>query len=513
MSRLELLEKRKEELSSARKDYSNKADNSAVEEKPFSFLKDNGEFKDSLYGYDVNTEFKKALNVIVNERSNTLISGSGGVGKSTFLEILDNIIKEKYHKRKKKFAYLKTAPTGIAGLRIGGMTLHRAFSMPIKPLEIGDEFHSSKKRTVRNLDLLIIDEVSMVRSDLFTVIDYNFRSIRSEMIKTIDGEEVSCGDLPFGGCQIVLVGDLYQLPPVVPSATEAQFLVESYGSKYFFNTDSFRDGNFVPIEFNIVYRQKDQEMKDKLNTLRTGLIDKDTLNYFNSCHMDELDYCKKVGEDYVYLTSTNKDKDSINQEMLSAIKQKEEVFYVVKSGNKINVKTETLFEDPLRVKVGAQVMAVVNGWGGAYYNGQIGKVVGYEVLKYYDVKLGAELENLAIMVDFYENSGITPVFPYKLSKKKWVYSKEEKKMISEELGSVTQYPLALAWARTIHKSQSQTYEKCYVDFGKFVFSEGLVYTALSRCKSHENLGLARPIKVKECSTAEEVRDFYFNFFK
>ena len=456
----------------------------------FSYLKEDGTFLDSLLGYEINSDFKKALDVIVNQRRNCFISGSGGVGKSTFLEILMKILSEKY--RKRSLNKVLVAPTGIASLRVGGMTIHKAFGFPIKPLGLDDVGGSKEGKDIAKvIDLLIIDEVSMVRSDIFVAIDIFLQRAKGNYS-------------PFGGVQIVVVGDLFQLPPVVKSSEEGKFLFDHHGTKFFFNTQSFEDGNFVPIEFNTMYRQKDQELRDKLNLLRLGNIDKETLDFFNKRVVQEIDFCEKVGEDYVYLNSTNKDKDKINNEMLNSIDTEKYTFSLHCTGD---IKpNDHPFEDPLVIKIGAQVMTVVNHIDGRYVNGTIGTVKKLVAYKDDEGK-----DHMAIVIDV--DGREVRVCKHSMQKVKYRYNKEERKIEEEILGEISQYPIVLAWARTIHKSQSATFDKLYIDFGYKAFTEGMVYTALSRCKTYDNIGLKRPIKKEECMTDPEVINFYEKFFK
>lgn len=457
-----------------------------------NFLNDDGTIRDEIYGYEMNDDFKKFFN-LAKQGENIFLSGSGGVGKSVAVEIVPDFLKAL--NKGKKFSVAKVAPTGIAALRIDGATIHSTFSLPIKPL--GWDVHVNKdvQTIIKNLDVLIIDEISMVRSDVFNALCF--------LLETY-GKNPSA---PFGGIQIILVGDIFQLPPVVqrtPKDDEYKFLLDIHGTIYFFETVSFRNGKFKPVEFKKVYRQENQEFQDRLNKLRIGDVDKETLDYFNARVIDELEFCETVGEDYVYLCSTNRAKDEINKEMMAGIPEQKKVFHPYISGD---IKpSDHPFEDPLELKKSAQVMAVWNDPAKRFVNGSIGKVVDFTSF----TKETGEIVD-AVVVDF-SGKGESTIIPLEISKKEWKYDKETKKIEGKEIGKIVHIPVVPSWARTIHKSQSASFDKVYIDFGKNVFSNGMVYTALSRCRSYEHLGLKRPIKVSECYTEEAVREFYFEFF-
>lgn len=444
------------------------------------------EFEDTILGYEINEDFKVALDAVINQKRNVFISGSGGVGKSTFLEVLDHLID------KKEVSIAKVAPTGIAAVRIGGSTIHSFFQFPIGPLHLGRgmsglEKKEEAKEVANNVRILVIDEISMVRADIFENINFVFQNMRDP-------------NKPFGGVQIILLGDLFQLSPIVKDKDDQEFLDIEFGGKYFFETFSYAEGNFQCIEFKKVYRQKDQKFKDHLNILRSGEVTKETLEYFNNAIIDEMDFARKTGGGYVHLVSTNKAKDAINEGFLQLIEGELKEFPAVISGK--FREQDSLMEMNLRLKKGCQVMAVKNNKG-MFYNGSVGEVIDFP--KIWDAE--QEKERQLILVDFTDTG--QQYIPLMADKNiSYKYNKKKRIIEEEDLGSIQQFPLVLAFSRTIHKSQSATFDKVYLDVGSYVFANGLVYTALSRCKSYENLGLARPIKGRDCTVDEKVKDFY-----
>jgi len=455
-------------------------------------------FKDKIAGYEVTAEYKKALDLIFYKRENVFISGAGGVGKSVFLEILSSIltsqkeVKERieYENIIKSAMYI--APTGISALRIKGTTIHSAFKFPIHPLDIADLNISSKVQEVVSLvELIVIDEISMVRSDLFSAIDQTLKLANQN-------------ELPFGGVQMVIVGDLFQLPPIVGDKEINEFLLDRYLSKYFFETISFREGNFKPVEFTKIFRQEDIDFQDKLNEIRIGENLDESLKYFNNKVMNEIEYSDIAGYNYIYLVGTNRQKDEENQKMLALLDAKEEYFIADIEGRLKS--SEIPFEVNLTLKVGCQVMVVWNHLGKHYVNGTIGEVVAIDV------------ENEEVIISVQEEikgnmrKREVVINKEKVEKFEYVYDKKNKKLDKKTIGKVEQIPLVLAWARTIHKSQSATYDSCYVDFGYKVFSTGMAYTALSRVKSYEKLGLKRPLLKSECKVNQATKKFYLDFF-
>jgi len=437
------------------------------------------EFEDKILGYEINTEFKIALDAVINKGENVLIGGSAGVGKSVFVDIITSLLQGKN--------IVKIAPTGIAALNIGGETIHKFFGFGLGGIHLGrfsgNLYNQNFLDIVKNLDILIIDEISLCRSDVFENINYMLQNSKDQ-------------NKPFGGVQIILTGDAQQLSPIVKDEEDKFFLEEGFGGEYFFETFSYKEGNFKCIEFVKNYRQKDQEFRDNLNLLGRGKITSDLLAYFNKRVMPELEYAKIAGDKYVHIVTTNKKKDQINNSYYEAIKEKEFESMAVITG--LFKKENSNMDFCLKLKKGCIVMALKNSF--TYKNGSIGKVVDFQ-----EVETDKGLETV-VVVDF-EGLGLQNVSLYEEKMIEYSYDRKDKKIKENEIGKIVQYPLTLAFARSCHKSQGMTFDKVYLDIGTFAFANSLAYVGLSRCRSYEMLGLARPIKGYFCKVDEKVKKF------
>lgn len=394
------------------------------------------------------------------------LTGKAGTGKTTFLN-------EFVGKTRKK--YVICAPTGIAAINAGGVTLHSLFGLPLRPFlptterldgslgnNISDlishfKYRKDKVKLFRELEILIIDEVSMLRADVMDMVEFALRFVRRST-------------LPFGGVQLFLVGDLFQLPPVV---RDEGILSKYYQSPFFFSAKALEQVNILTIELTKVYRQKDEKLIATLNAIREGDITNIDFDLLNSRYRQDF----KPKESYVYLTSHNKMAEDINQGKLDEIKAKLYSYPATVIGN----FKENQFpnEHVLKLKVGAQIMFIRNDASGEkkYYNGKLATV--------------SSLKDDNIYVTFDDSQD-----EYRLKKEIWeqkAYSIGEDKKIQEEvLGSFEQYPIRLAWAVTIHKSQGLTFDRVIIDAGK-AFAAGQVYVALSRSRSLEGLILTSKI--------------------
>lgn len=406
-----------------------------------------------------NPEIDLARQLAENTGVNIFLTGRAGTGKTTFLRNL----RASSSKR-----MVVTAPTGIAAINAGGVTLHSFFQLPFAPFApAGDElprsipsrkFSKDKLSIIRSLDLLVIDEISMVRGDLLDAVDSVLRFCRRST-------------LPFGGVQLLMIGDPQQLPPVV---TEEDMAVirEYYQSPYFFESHALRRSGFVTVELQKVYRQNEGEFLDILNAMRDNNLTDAHLETLNARYSPE-DSC---GEGVIRLTTHNAAARRINEERLAAIPQPEHMFDADVEG----VFPETSFpaDSSLRLKEGAQVMFIRNDSTGQrrYYNGLIGKIV--------------SIDADAIMVD-------TPDDLIKVAREEWdnnryVIDPETREIKETREGSFRQYPLRLAWAITIHKSQGLTFDKAVIDASRS-FAHGQAYVALSRCRSLDGLALSAPL--------------------
>ena len=437
-----------------------------------------------------NKIFKKAVAFVNQTNQNLFLTGKAGTGKTTFLRyIRDNCYK--------KMAI--TAPTGVAAMNAGGTTLHALFWLPFGvfiedyALQWNDQDHhiynknrlfstikltKQRRAILQELELLVIDEVSMVRADTLDAIDVILKSVRRDM-------------RPFGGVQVLFIGDLYQLPPVVRD-TEWQVLREHYSSMFFFDAKVLRNSALVKLELQQIYRQQDSRFIGVLNNIRNNQCTTDDLDLLNSHYLE--DFVPTADDQYITLTSHNRLAEQINQEELMKL-----------SGRMHNIKAIVKddfqqgaypTEETLALKEGAQVMFIKNDVGEdrKYFNGKIGTVK--ELL----------LDKNQIVVGFKDGAEDVVVKREIWENIKYKYNKGEDKIEEEVLGTFSQYPLRLAWAITIHKSQGLTFDKAIIDAGTS-FASGQVYVALSRLTGLEGLVLRSKIASHAIRTDSQVVGF------
>ena len=393
------------------------------------------------------------------------LTGKAGTGKTTFLK---HIVAG----CSKRLAVV--APTGVAAVNAGGVTIHSFFQLPLCPYlpdvkELVTEYQMPEKnrslrkdrvKILRTLELLIIDEISMVRADILDAIDATLKRYRKN-------------DRPFGGVQLLMIGDVQQLPPVV-TESEKPFMDQVYPSPFFFNSRAFRKLGYIVIELNKIHRQRDAEFTSMLNDIRTGNPSDQTLERLNR----RLDpgFDPPSGEYWIRLTTHNHQSDAINREKMDALKGKSMIFKAEIDGN----YPESAYpaETELRLKKGAQVMFTRNDTSGnsMYFNGKIGTVT----------SLYPEI----IVTD--ENGNEIIVNQEKWDNVRYEINPETQEIQAVNDGSFTQYPLRAAWAITIHKSQGLTFDRVIIDAGR-ALSFGQVYVALSRCRSLEGIVLTTPI--------------------
>ena len=410
--------------------------------------------------------------------SHVFLTGKAGTGKTTFLHKL----REDSAKR-----MIITAPTGVAAINAGGVTLHSFFQLPFGPFIPGSEayeksrqrsfrFSKEKKRIIKSLDLLVIDEISMVRADLLDSVDAVLRRHRRN-------------DQPFGGVQLLMIGDLHQLSPVAKPG-EWQLLKQYYESVYFFSCHALEQAELVTIELMHIYRQRDARFIKLLNQVRDNRLDASSIGAFNQRYIKNFD--PEKFQDYITLTTHNSSADRINKERLSALGGKEYRFEAEVSGE----FPENSYPTPamLVLKVGAQVMFLRNDASPdkRYFNGKIGKIKAISG-RQIRIACSGESEDIAVEAVEWEN------IKYKVN--------EENNEIQEEIiGLFKQFPLKLAWAITIHKSQGLTFDKAVID-AQSAFAHGQVYVALSRCKTLEGLVLSSPIPSRGIDTDMSVLNF------
>ncbi len=427
---------------------------------------------------DTNKELQLAENFVRETDCNLFLTGKAGTGKTTFL-----------HNLRKNTAkrMIVTAPTGVAAMNAGGVTLHSFFQLPFGPFVPGSEayerndhrqfrFSKEKRQIIKSLDLLVIDEISMVRADLLDSVDAVLRRHRRS-------------NLPFGGVQLLMIGDLYQLSPVV-RPDEWKILHQHYESVYFFSSHSLDHSKLFTIELKHVYRQSDINFIRLLNKVRNNTLDKTAVTKLNKRCTSNLASCENQG--YITLTTHNRNADYINRTRLSALNGRAYNFSAEISGN----FPEQIYPTPedLVLKQGAQVMFVRNDSspGKLYYNGKIGKIT--------------EISDKSISVICNGESEEIVVEPISWENIKYTMDQNNKEITEDIIGKFRQYPLKLAWAITIHKSQGLTFEKAIIDI-EDAFTHGQVYVALSRCKSLEGIVLSSPMSSAVMETDEAVRLF------
>ena len=412
-----------------------------------------------------NKQQLQAFDLIANTNSSFFLTGRAGTGKTTFLRKVQQLVDKQF---------ITLAPTGVAAILAGGDTIHSFFGLPMDVCTPGTMGKMSEARilTLIHTDTIIIDEVSMVRCDIIDAIDYTMR-------KTLRSS------LPFGGKQVIFVGDMFQLPPVVKQGAERDLMCDLYRTDdfFFYKADVIKRMRMVKIEFQKVYRQEDQ---DFLRILENVRLNKTTPE--NLMHLNER-VCQPTKEDgtVITLASLNRTADTINQQRLAEIEAEEYTYEGTVTG-KFEEKRFPV-DLTLRLKVGAQVMFTRNDQHKRWANGTIGTVT----------KLAKD--EIQVTTD----SGVTYVVPNcSWESYSYEYDRETRKMKKELMGTFTQYPLRLAWAITVHKSQGMTFDKLYLDLSRGMFAAGQLYVALSRVRSLGGLYLSRPIIPQYAHTSREV---------
>ena len=422
-----------------------------------------------------NPQLELAHAYVTDTDRNIFLTGKAGTGKTTFL----HQIKKESVKRS-----AVVAPTGVAAINAGGMTIHSLFQLPFGPWLPGKareaarqrRFSAQKIKLIRSLDLLIIDEISMVRADLLDAIDDVLRRYKNPI-------------QPFGGVQLLMIGDLHQLPPVVKDE-EWDMLREIYATPYFFNSKALRESRPVVIELKKVYRQSDHTFISLLNRVRDNEVDDEVLSILNSRFKADFQPGEKEG--YITLTTHNASANRINRRKLEAITDSVHRFSAIISGDFPAHAYPT--EEKLELKVGAQVMFVKNdpSFEKRYYNGKIGRIVRIDEE---EIRVLCPEEEEAIKVGRVDWENV-----------KYTLNEATKEVSEETVGTFSQYPLKLAWAITIHKSQGLTFERVVLD-AEAAFAHGQVYVALSRCKSFDGIVLHSRITTSSVKTDAIVRDF------
>lgn len=431
-----------------------------------------------------NDEFQNAWKLINYTHQSVFLTGKAGTGKSTFLKYIRDNIKKKY---------VVLAPTGIAAVNVGGVTMHSFFRIPLKPLLPDDpdfavkrlrermKYPKDLRKLIKELELIIIDEISMVRADVIDFIDKILRVYSSNMRE------------PFGGKQLLLVGDIFQLEPVVTSDMR-EVLRTHYQNSYFFSANAFSQIEIVPIELKKIYRQNDSQFISMLDRIRMGRPLQEDVLKLNQ-RVFERDSASTSDDKMVMTLATRRDMvDTINENRLKELSSKEMTYTGQITGDFPENSLPTTME--LTIKVGAQVVFIKNDREKRWVNGSIGKIV-----KAKKNSIEIELESGA---------------KYAVEKAVWeniVYKYDEKtnRVIENVIGTFEQYPIKLAWALTVHKSQGLTFNNVVIDIGRGAFSSGQTYVALSRCRSFEGMQLRSTVSERDIFVNPSIIEFSRQF--
>ena len=409
-------------------------------------------------------EFESIVEQLENTKDHFYITGKAGSGKSTLLAYFRSVTQ-------KNTAVL--APTGVAAIRVKGQTIHSFFGFPPKVIQTR---HIKKVRQIellQNLETLIIDEISMVRADVFDAIDYSLRVHRKKLTQ------------PFGGVQVIVFGDLFQLPPVV-NMDESSLLERIYpNGQFFFHSNIFQDAQFKTLELQSIYRQTDDHFIYLLNAVRDGSITNSQIDNLNDSLVDNFE----MDEGKIILTTTNARASGINQNYLKQLGSEEFSYRAQATGQFYKELFPT--DEVLKLKKGAQVIMIKNDPEKRWVNGSIGTI--HDIAeKKIKVKINHKI--------------------YEVKKEKWdriqySYDDDQQEVLENVTGSFKQYPMRLAWAITIHKSQGQTFEKVIIDMSQGSFAPGQLYVALSRCISLEGIELLRPLKKSDVIVNKQLIGF------
>jgi tetratricopeptide repeat protein len=432
-----------------------------------------------------NEEMQKALQIIQFTRRSLFLTGKAGTGKSTFMRHIAATIKKKH---------IILAPTGIAAINAGGSTLHSFFKLPFHPLLPNDKRYSTrnirdtlkyngeKNKLLREVELIIIDEISMVRADIIDFIDKVLRIYNRNMRE------------PFGGKQLLLVGDIYQLEPVIKEE-ERQLLRPFYPSNFFFDAQVFREMQLIAVELKKVYRQRDAQFITLLDHIRTSHVSDSDLRLLNAQVNAEIG--TEAGRLSITLSGRRDTVDYINEKQLNTLPDQPTIFYGHIEGEFPESSLPTPME--LEVKTGAQVLFIKNDKERRWVNGTLGTIIGFgdeeDGIIYVRTEDGRDFD---VQREIWSNV-------------RYTFNEKEQKIEEEEIGSYQQFPLRLAWAITVHKSQGLTFNNVKIDFTGGVFAGGQTYVALSRCTSLQGISLQEPIRRENIFVRTEVTNFARNY--
>ncbi len=427
-----------------------------------------------------NAEFQDALKLVQYTNRSVFLTGKAGTGKSTFLKY----ICAQTHKK-----YVVVAPTGIAAINAGGQTIHSFFKIPFRPILPDDpdlstkdgriydflKYRKNHQKLIKELDLLIIDEVSMLRVDILDFIDRVLRVYSGNM------------QIPFGGKQLLMVGDVFQLEPVV-RREEWGILSRFYQTPFFFSARVFRNLPMVQIELKKVYRQNNPEFVNLLDRVRINAVKQEDIKKVNQRYNPSFN--APIDELFITLATRRDTVDFINDHKLEELEGEEITFEGTISGEFPESSLPTLRN--LVLKENAQVMFIKNDQERRWFNGSLGRI--------------DEINDNGIYVRM-ENEEIHLIEKEIWRNVRYKYDEKNNRVIEEELGSFKQYPLKLAWAITVHKSQGLTFDKVMIDFSGGAFAGGQLYVALSRCRSMEGIVMKSNISSRDVIVKRECVDF------
>jgi ATP-dependent exoDNAse (exonuclease V) alpha subunit len=420
--------------------------------------------------FRLENDLMKAYHFMEYTSDCVFLTGRAGTGKSTLLNFFrKNTIKK----------YIVLAPTGLAALQVGGSTIHSFFGFPLRKILKDDPDITAwgkghpRRKVLREMDTLIIDEVSMVRNDIMEAINLSLCLNMGN-------------DLPFGGKQVIFIGDIFQLSPVVTTQDRVEDEDDFYEIPYFFGADSFRLCHPRIVELNKIYRQHDEDFIYLLNRIRMGFADHDELEELNKRYS-----LQRMHEEFaITLTSINAIADGVNFCKLAEIKSSAFQY----KGTVEGLFNDRLYPAPLTLNLrkGAQVMMVKNDLEGRWVNGSIGAV--------------DYIDDVEIKIRFADGQ-VHLIDRVTWENKNYRWDRATNSISFEVLGTYTQYPIRLAWAITIHKSQGLTFDKVIIDLGKGAFAHGQLYVALSRCRTFQGITLRTKINMKDIIVDEVVENF------
>lgn len=430
-----------------------------------------------LNAYQDNQKAKDAIRLIEHTPSSVFLTGKAGTGKSTLLKVLTQSLTKQH---------IVLAPTELAALQVGGENIHSFFGFEWRVYLPNDPHIPPLPPTtiqlLEEIELIIIDEISMVRCDLMNAIDLSLRwHLKS--------------DLPFGGKQLLMIGDLYQLPPIIDERDKeaVNLLRTNYTSRYFFSAKAFEgDFRYQIVELSKVYRQKDKKFISLLNAIRVNQLDRHHLELLN----ERFGVKGGLASNFkVTLASTNAVIKQLNEDNLEAIEAPLVTFHAEEKGNFANVGSAYPTDKELRIKVGAQIMFIKDDDEARWVNGTIGRIV--------------EIFEDKILVEIKAGKGMEVVDVYIHTWYKYVYqwNHETEAVEQKTVGTFTQFPIKLAWGITIHKSQGQTFDHVIINLGRKAFATGQTYVALSRCTSFKGITLKRPISPEDIFVDKRITKF------